>query len=71
MANTDEIKAIEIVKYRVEYIGRDPKLVIDMVKGLDEHGKYVKFLKMSEVEEIAEHCAVTFRSKDAPKLLVG
>lgn len=51
----------EIVKYQFQMVDGDPKIVISMVKQLDDEGKYIKFAKMKDaVDELAHH-AVTFK----------
>jgi hypothetical protein len=44
-----KIGSLEITKYDFEYVDGEPKIVISMVKVLDENGKYIKFAKLKEV----------------------
>lgn len=56
----------EIVKYDIEYHGprREPKIVISMVKAMEDDGKYLKFAKLEKVvEHLADH-PVKFKPKD-------
>jgi len=44
-----QIGSLEITRYHFEYIEGHPKIVIDMVKVLDQNGKYIKFAKLEKV----------------------
>jgi hypothetical protein len=54
---------LEIVKYRFEYINNEPKIIIDMIKLLDDNGKYIRFVKLKEVEPYLSQYPVTFKAK--------
>ena len=60
---TMKIGSLEITRYNFEMIDGDPKIVISMVKVLDEKGKYVKFAKLKEVEPYLSKYPITFKSK--------
>ena len=55
-----QIGSIEIVKYQFGLVHGQPKIIIDMVKLLDEEGKYIKFAKMIDVVNILSDYPVTF-----------
>ena len=57
------VGSFEITKYDFEMVDGDPKIVISMVKVLDEKGKYVKFAKLKEVEPYLSKYPITFKSK--------
>ena len=44
-----KVGSLEIVKYDFRLINGEPKIVISMVKVLDENGNYIKFAKLKEV----------------------
>lgn len=47
---------IEITKYAFQLVNGEPKIVISMVKQMDDDGKYIKFAKMKEiVTELSKH----------------
>jgi len=58
-----KIGSLEITKYDFEMIDGDPKIIISMVKVLDEKGKYVKFAKLKDVEPYLSDYPVTFKKK--------
>ena len=58
-----EIGSLEITRYDFEIVDGDPKIVISMVKVLDEKGKYVKFAKLKDVEPYLYKYPITFKSK--------
>lgn len=58
-----KIGSLEITKYDFEMIDGDPKIIISMVKVLDEKGKYVKFAKLKGVEPYLSDYPVTFKKK--------
>ena len=58
-----KIGSLEITRYDFEIIDGDPKIVISMVKVLDEKGKYLKFAKLKEVEPYLSKYPITFKSK--------
>jgi len=53
----------EITKYEYELVDGKPKIVISMVKVLDEDGKYIKFAKLKDVEPYLSQYPVTFKKK--------
>lgn len=57
------IESLEIVRYKFERVDNEPKIIIEMVKALDENGKYIKFLSMKDVEPLLPKLPVTFRNK--------
>lgn len=42
--------SFEVVRYNFELTNDQPKIVIHQIKSLDENGKYIKFVKLKEVE---------------------
>ena len=58
-----EIGSLEITRYDFEIVDGNPKIVISMVKVLDEKGKYVKFAKLKDVEPYLSKYPITFKSK--------
>ena len=58
-----KIGSLEITKYDFEMIDGDPKIIISMVKVLDEEGKYVKFAKLKDAEPYLSDYPVTFKKK--------
>jgi len=58
-----KIGSLEITKYDFEYVDGEPKIVISMVKVLDKDGKYIKFVKLKEVEPYLSQYPVTFKKK--------
>jgi hypothetical protein len=56
-----QIGSIEIVKYRCGLVHGEPKIIIEMVKLLDEDGKYIKFAKMVDVVGILCDYPVIFK----------
>jgi hypothetical protein len=57
------IGSFEIVKYNFELINGEPKIIISMIKVLDEDGNYIKFAKLKEVEPFLSQFPTTFKSK--------
>jgi hypothetical protein len=56
-----KIGSLEITKYDFEYVDDEPKIVISMVKVLDENGKYIKFAKLKEVSPYLSKYPVSFK----------
>ena len=56
-----KIGSLEITRYNFEYIENEPKIIISMVKVLDENGKYVKFAKLKEVSSHLSKYPVSFK----------
>ncbi len=53
--------SLEIVKYEFMQINGNPKVVISMVKVLDEENKYIKFAKLKEVLPYLAEFPVKFK----------
>jgi hypothetical protein len=51
----------EITKYRFEKIDGKPCIIIDMIKAMDENGKYIKFAKLEKVIDFLAENKVTFK----------
>ncbi len=56
-----KIGSLEITRYNFEYIENEPKIIISMVKVLDENGKYIKFAKLKEVSPYLSKYPVSFK----------
>lgn len=56
-----EIGSLEITKYKFEYVNGEPKIIIEMVKVLDENGKYIKFAKLEGVTAFLSKYPVKFK----------
>jgi hypothetical protein len=56
-----KIGSLEITRYNFEYIENEPKIIISMVKVLDENGKYIKFAKLKEVSSHLSKYPVSFK----------
>jgi len=56
-----KIGSLEITKYDFEYVDGDPKIVISMVKVLDENGKYIKFAKLKNVVSYLSKYPISFK----------
>lgn len=56
-----KIGSLEITKYDFEHVDNEPKIVISMVKVLDENGKYIKFAKLKEVSPYLSKYPVSFK----------
>ena len=59
-----EIGNLEITKYNYQEVNGEPKIIISMVKVLDEDGKYIKFAKLKEVEKYLSKYPVVFKKLD-------
>ena len=53
--------SFEIVKYHFEMVNNEPKILISMVKVLDEDGNYIKFAKLKEVLPYLSKFPVRFK----------
>jgi len=53
--------SFEITRYHFEVVNKEPKIIIDMVKVLDEEGKYIKFAKLKEVMPYLSTLPVIFK----------
>jgi hypothetical protein len=62
------VGSLEITKYDFEIINGDPKIVISMVKVLDDSGKYITFDKMKSVIDYISYYPVSFKRK--PKEII-
>lgn len=58
-----KVGSLEIVKYDFQLVHGEPKIVISMVKVLDEEGRYIKFAKLKEVEPYLALYPVKFKEK--------
>lgn len=56
-----KVGSLEVTKYSFEYVDGQPKIVISMVKVLDENGKYIKFAKLKEVTPHLSKYPVSFK----------
>lgn len=56
-----KVAKLEVVKYRFAHVEGQPKIIIEMVKLLDENDKYIKFEKMENVESMLAEYPVTFK----------
>ncbi len=54
----------EITKYHFEKVDGEPKIIIEMVKVMDEKGKYIKFAKLEKVIEFLGGEEVHFKKLD-------
>lgn len=61
MKSLKEVGSFEITKYSFEFVDYEPKIVISMIKVLDQNGKYIKFAKLKEVENYLGMYPVTFK----------
>ena len=62
--NGRQVGSFEIVKYSLELVNNDPKIIISMIKASDTDGKYIKFIGMRDVEPYLSKYPVTFKSRD-------
>tara|TARA_Y100001973_G_C4915738_1_gene194032 strand:- start:30 stop:221 length:192 start_codon:yes stop_codon:yes gene_type:complete len=58
-----KVGSLEITRYNYELIDGEPKIVISMVKVLDQEGEYIKFAKLKEVEPYLSLYTVNFKNK--------
>ena len=56
-----KIGSLEVIKYHFELVDGNPKIVISMIKVLDEDGKYIKFAKLEEVLPYLSKYPITFK----------
>lgn len=56
-----KVGSFEIVKYKVVVQEGHPKIVIEMIKVLDEDGEYIKFARLKDVFGYLSKYPVTFR----------
>lgn len=45
----NKVGSFEVVKYRLDYIDGQPKIIIEMIKVLDTNGDYIKFARLKDV----------------------
>ena len=57
-----KIGSLEVIKYDFELVNGNPKIVISMIKVLDEDGKYIKFAKLEEVLNYLSKYPITFKN---------
>jgi hypothetical protein len=57
-----EIGSFEIVRYRFDLINGEPKIIIEMIKVLDQKGKYIKFAKLKEVLPYLSQYPIKFKT---------
>jgi hypothetical protein len=55
------IGSLEVTRYNFEVIDGEPKIIISMVKVLDQDGKYIKFAKLKEVEPYLSKYPIVFK----------
>ena len=58
-----KVGSLEITRYNYELIDGEPKIVISMVKVLDQEGEYIKFAKLKDVEPYLSLYTVNFKNK--------
>ncbi|QMP85180.1 hypothetical protein KNV12_gp17 [Flavobacterium phage vB_FspP_elemoE_6-9C] len=56
-----KIGSLEVVKYNFELVDGNPKVVISMIKVLDESGKYIKFAKLENILPYLSKYPITFK----------
>jgi hypothetical protein len=56
-----KIGSLEVIKYRFEKIDGEPKIIIDMIKVLDENGCYIKFAKLEKVLNFLSKYPIKFK----------
>lgn len=56
-----KIGSLEVVKYNFELVDGNPKIVISMIKVLDESGKYIKFAKLENILPYLSKYQITFK----------
>ena len=56
-----KVGSLEVIKYKFEMINDEPKIVIEMIKVLDERGCYLKFAKLKNVVEYLSKYPITFK----------
>lgn len=56
-----KIGSLQVAKYNFELINGKPKIVISMVKVLDEDGNYIKFAKLEQVVNYLSEYPITFK----------
>ena len=56
-----KIGSLEVTKYKFDYVNGEPKIIIEMVKVLDENGNYIKFAKLEKVIGFLPNYPITFK----------
>lgn len=56
-----KVGSFEVTRYDFEKINGEDKIVIYMVKVLDEDGKYIKFAKLKDVLPYLSKYPITFK----------
>lgn len=56
-----KVGSFEVTRYDFEKINGEDKIVISMVKVLDEDGKYIKFAKLKDVLPYLSKYPITFK----------
>lgn len=56
-----KVGSLEVVKYRLDYIDGDPKIIIETIKVLDTNGQYIKFAKLEGVVKYLSKYPVKFK----------
>jgi hypothetical protein len=59
-----KIGSFEVIKYYFMLVDGEPKIVISMVKVLDENGKYIKFAKLENVLPYLSEYPIIFKRLD-------
>ena len=59
-----EIGFLEITRYKFEYVGNNPKIIIEQIKVLDIEGNYIKFAKLKEIEPYLSQFEIHFKEKN-------
>ena len=59
--NNRVLGSFEIVRYNFQIVNGEPKIIIHQIKALDTDGKYIKFVKLKEVESYLHLYPITFK----------
>jgi hypothetical protein len=59
-----KVGSLEIVRYHFTYVEGEPKIVIEMIKVLDEDGKYIKFAKLAHVLPYLHKYPIKFKPQE-------
>lgn len=60
----DQMK-LEVVRYELQTINGEPKIVISQVKVTDENDRYVKFAKLEKVLPYLSRLPIRFKPKES------
>lgn len=55
------VGSLEVVRYRVELIQGQPKIIIEQIRVNDENGNYLKFAKLKDVLPYLSKFPVKFK----------